>query len=147
VSTIDEIEARVRPTICPTHKMGSGGPVTSIEGRILEADFWVLLGAARDGELDRGTMRVLQEEIARLERRVKKGWRPVETAPQDGVVDLWGSAEREGGAGCRWPDCWWGPAGLSDEVLPEGWFCRLGAGTLPFRIWPTHWRPVPGRPA
>lgn len=70
MSKIDEIEARVRPTICSTY--GRHGMTT--EGRILEADFHELMQAARDGEF-------LSEGIARLQRglerlKADKNWRP-----------------------------------------------------------------------
>lgn len=96
---------------------------------------------AKDAEIDR--LRASHTELREI--WLRDGWRLIERAPKNDVVDLWGS-ERDGGGCLRWPDCWWGPSELSEEVLGEGWFCRMGRGTLPFRIWPTHWRPVPGRP-
>lgn len=47
---IEEIEARVRATICETHKIdGAGRHVETIEGRISADDFEVLLSAASFG--------------------------------------------------------------------------------------------------
>jgi hypothetical protein len=53
---------------------------------------------------------------------VGKGWKPIETAPKAGVIDLWAD-------GLRWPDCYW------VEGTTGYWTCQ-GVGPIDN---PTHW--------
>lgn len=69
-------------------------------------------------------------------------WVPIEHAPKDQVIDLWGSETERGGCR-RWPDCWWSGT-FQFQLEPAGWYCRLGGAA--FRIWPTHFMEIPEGP-
>jgi hypothetical protein len=60
---------------------------------------------------------------------VGKGWKPIETAPKAGVIDLWAD-------GLRWPDCYW------VEGTTGYWTCQ-GVGPIDN---PTHWMRLPEPP-
>lgn len=134
-------------------------PIQGMTGiNALEAEMRDRL-AAKDAEIAR--LRASHTELR--ETWLRDGWRLIETAPRDGtVVDLWGNTRdpnRKGGillplavSEDRYTDCAWIPRLIrKGSVFVEtehGWYQASGIvedGNLR-RIWPTHWRPVPGRP-
>jgi hypothetical protein len=63
------------------------------------------------------------------------GWQPIETAPKDGLIDIWLSE------GKRWCDCYY------DSITDE-WRTSRPSGRL---VWikaqyVTHWMPLPAPP-
>lgn len=60
-----------------------------------------------------------------------QGWRPIETAPEGVLVDLWSSHTNS-----RWTDCEW----------KHGEWWRYGNGYEPHEFDPTHWMPLPEPP-
>ena len=61
-----------------------------------------------------------------------QGWRPIESAPRDGLIDLWAD-------GRRFMDCYW------DHICAE-YRTTGSAGVLQRLPHATHWRPVPAPP-
>lgn len=115
--------------------------------------------AAKDAEIAR--LRASHTELREI--WLRDGWRLIETAPRDGtVVDLWGNnrdPDKRGGillpmaaSEGRYTDCAWTSRMVlkgSLFVETERTWYQVGGpvdGDRLMRIWPTHWRPVPGRP-
>lgn len=70
---------------------------------------------------------------------VKEGWKPIETAPKDRLIDVW---IRDGsGAGIRWADCYYDS--ICDEwrtSRPSGHLVTVKARFV------THWMSPPADP-
>jgi hypothetical protein len=119
--------------------------------------------AAKDAEI--AMLRASHTELREI--WLRDGWRLIETAPRTGtVVDLWGNnrdPDKKGGillplaaTEGRYVDCFYGTpldkpdTGTLVRPNPPGWYRAAhsdpGQGRWYERIWPTHWRPVPGRP-
>ncbi len=79
------------------------------------------------------------------------GWRPIETAPKRGLVDIWvsGPGSRRI-ADCRWgkpSHANWGDRYGCDKDLPPQWITASGCALDRRNGEPTHWMPLPTPPA
>jgi len=69
---------------------------------------------------------------------LRRGWRPIETAPKVGVVLLWDGKSVQSG--------WWDANLNGDEAGWTNGACASYSYELDVRVTPTHWRPLPDPP-
>jgi hypothetical protein len=107
-----------------------------VERLMKEATFW-------DGSRTHSGERVtdlLREAATALAARLpdREGWRPIETAPKDRRIWVWGRGHGLAG-GFTWQgvSCW-------DDVFPQMYDPRWGF--LPSGVIPEYWRELPAPP-
>lgn len=67
------------------------------------------------------------------------GWQPIETAPKDGLIDIW--IVRSDGSGLRWAECYYDRiCGEWRTTSPSGHLLTINERHV------SHWRPLPAPP-
>jgi hypothetical protein len=123
---------------------------------IASSEIWKLLQmSSMNGILDEEHLPKLARDIAQLADRSvspalpsrgeleEDGWRPIDTAPKDGteiliwIAEPWSKVEK-----ARWYQPWgnWQSGAIPDDPVREELY-GIGSSL------PTHWMPVPSRPA